>query len=168
MARQNKRGIMSRSRSAQTLAAHHARHRIGRKQIQVKRRMWKSAIARVKRLKDHGRVSKPVVKKEQGKFPWRHGVSNPDLEDGGSEDGDAKGSDGLPIKSNEANMTEPLEIAEAVVSEDQVCEAQTNNAESDSIDARSASKKRRSLDVKKTAENVAKQIKRARNGSKRK
>ena len=31
--------------------------------------MWKSAIARAKRLRDHGRKSEPIVKKED--YLWR-------------------------------------------------------------------------------------------------
>jgi len=69
--RRNKKGILSRSRAGQAVAAHHARNRISRVVVQIKKRMWKSALSRVKRLRDQGRVSKPVVKKEVGPVAWR-------------------------------------------------------------------------------------------------
>ena len=69
--RKNKKGILSRSRAGQAVAAHHARNRIGRVVLQIKKRMWKSALSRVKRLRDQGRLSKPVVKKEVGQVAWR-------------------------------------------------------------------------------------------------
>ena len=50
-------------------------------QSQIKRRMWKSAIARVKRLRDEGRNFAPIVKKEPSKVVWREdegGQADPD------------------------------------------------------------------------------------------
>ena len=50
-------------------------------QSQIKRRMWKSAIARVKRLRDEGRKFAPIVKKEPSKVVWREdegGQADPD------------------------------------------------------------------------------------------
>ena len=62
--RQNKSGVWSRGRSGQVIAAHHARIRLGSTHSQIKKRIWKSAIARAKRIGDHGRKSAPIVKVE--------------------------------------------------------------------------------------------------------
>ena len=64
--RQNKQGVWSRGRTGQAVAAHHGRIRIGSVHSQIKKRMWKSAIARAKRIGDHGRKAVPLVKMEAG------------------------------------------------------------------------------------------------------
>ena len=64
--RRNKRGVWSRGRSGQVIAAHHARIRMGSIHSQIKKRMQISAIDRAKRIGDHGRKAVPVVKVEQG------------------------------------------------------------------------------------------------------
>ena len=61
----SKWGARIRGRTGQVISAHHARLRVSRSQIQVKKRMWKSAIARVKRLRDEGRKFEPLVKIEE-------------------------------------------------------------------------------------------------------
>ena len=97
--RKSKKGILSRSRAGQAVAAHHARNRIGRVVLQIKKRMWKSALSRVKRLRDQGRLSKPVVKKEVGQVAWRFSSAHEtDVADRSDEDDiacDVSGSFGI-------------------------------------------------------------------------
>ena len=70
-ARVNKRtGRVSRGRAGQGVALFHARMRVAHASKTIRNRLLKSASRRSKRLRDEGRVSKPVVKKEVERLQW--------------------------------------------------------------------------------------------------
>ena len=90
-------------------------------------------------------------------------MGDPDLNDGGSDNGNARGDAGAAISSKEDKMISPLEVGVVIAPEYQVCETQTKETEKTAATGvRGASKKRSSSDGRKAAENVAKQIKKAR------
>ena len=105
-ARQDKRtGRWSRGRTGQAVATFHARMRIGKTVVQIKKRILKSATRRSKRLKDEGRVSKPVLKKEVSQVSWHNVDTHLDVV---VDDGDTSGrvEDSLASGTSTATPTD--------------------------------------------------------------
>ena len=113
-ARQDKRtGRWSWGRTGQAVATFHARMRIGQTVKQIKKRILKSATRRSKRLKDEGRVAKPVLKKEVSDVKWNNVDTHLDVV---VDDGDTSGRVETSLASGTSTATPtdlPSEKAES-------------------------------------------------------
>ena len=112
--------------------------------------MWKSAIARAKRLRDHGRKSEPIVKKEN--HLWKLGTM-PTFQDSDHESNDA------------SVQAEGIDLA-SQVSESQGVAAEVTMGIEGLEPAVSASKRKRrqtSGTIKRIGKEVKQQLKKARN-----